>query len=52
VIVRFVDIGGIVDHHCLNFLFIMTLELLSMYKFAEKNIFNNRLHKAAIDIST
>jgi hypothetical protein len=21
VIVRFVDIGGIVDHHCLNFLF-------------------------------
>ena len=25
VIVRFVDIGGIVDHHCLNFLF-MTLK--------------------------
>jgi len=23
VIVRFVDNGGIVDHHCLNFLFIM-----------------------------
>jgi len=23
VIVRFVDIGGIVDHHCLNFLFII-----------------------------
>ena len=22
VLVRFVDIGGIVDHHCLNFLFI------------------------------
>ena len=22
VCVRFVDIGGIVDHHCLNFLFI------------------------------
>ena len=22
-IVRFVDIGGIVDHHCLNFLFII-----------------------------
>jgi hypothetical protein len=21
--VRFVDIGGIVDHHCLNFLFII-----------------------------
>jgi len=21
-IVRFVDIGGIVDHHCINFLFI------------------------------
>jgi len=25
VIVHFVDIGGIVDHHCLNFLFIMTI---------------------------
>ena len=24
VIVWFVDIGGIVDHHCLNFLFIMS----------------------------
>jgi hypothetical protein len=24
-IVRFVDIGGIVDHHCLNFLFIKYL---------------------------
>jgi hypothetical protein len=23
VIVRFVDIGGIVDHHCLNFIFII-----------------------------
>jgi len=23
VIVRFVDIGGIVDHHCLSFLFII-----------------------------
>jgi len=23
VIIRFVDIDGIVDHHCLNFLFIM-----------------------------
>jgi len=23
VVVRFVDIGGIVDDHCLNFLFIM-----------------------------
>jgi len=23
VIVRFVDIGGIVDHHCFNFLFII-----------------------------
>jgi hypothetical protein len=22
VIVRFVDIGGIADHHCLNFLFV------------------------------
>jgi len=21
VVVRFVDIGGIIDHHCLNFLF-------------------------------
>ena len=25
VIYRFVDIGGIVDHHCLNFLFIIIL---------------------------
>jgi len=25
VIVRFVDIGGIVDHHCLNFLFLIIL---------------------------
>ena len=25
VIVRFVDIGGIVDHHCLNFVFITFL---------------------------
>ena len=25
-IVRFVDIGGIDDHHCLNFLFIGALE--------------------------
>jgi len=25
VIVRFVDIGGIVDDHCLNFLFIICL---------------------------
>jgi hypothetical protein len=23
VIVHFVDVGGIVDHHCLNFLFII-----------------------------
>jgi hypothetical protein len=28
VIARFVDIGGIVDHHCLNFLFIRTKETL------------------------
>ena len=26
-IVSFVDIGGIVDHHCLNFLFIIILDL-------------------------
>jgi hypothetical protein len=26
---RFVDIGGIVDHHCLNFLFIL-VELLTI----------------------
>jgi hypothetical protein len=25
VIVRFVDIGGIVDHHCLSFLFITSI---------------------------
>jgi len=26
VIVRFVDIGETIDHHCLNFLFIKVLE--------------------------
>jgi len=26
VIVRFVDISGIVDHHCLNFLFITSYD--------------------------
>ena len=29
-IVRFVDIGGIVDHHCLNFPF-MTLHMYRTY---------------------
>jgi len=27
VVVRFVDIGGIVDHHCLYFLFIIHLKV-------------------------
>jgi len=31
VIVRFVDIGGIVDHHCLNFLFIYHMYLLFIF---------------------
>ena len=26
-IVRFVDIGGIIDHHCLNYLFIITITI-------------------------
>jgi len=26
VVVRFVDIGGIVDHHCLHFIFTKSLE--------------------------
>jgi len=32
VIVRFVDIGGVVDHHCLNFLFINSWEAWSVQK--------------------
>jgi len=32
VIVRFVDIGGIVDHHCVNFLFIKTKTIINEYK--------------------
>ena len=28
VFVRFVDIGGIVNHHCLNFLFIIQSNLI------------------------
>jgi hypothetical protein len=28
--VRFVDIGGIVDHHCLNFLFIIDIKSVSV----------------------
>jgi hypothetical protein len=28
VVVQFVDIGGIVDHHCLNFLFIIKYTLV------------------------
>jgi len=37
VIVRFADIGGIVDHHCLNYLFIMQkiVELLMFFYFIE-----------------
>jgi len=37
VIVRFADIGGIVDHHCLNFFFIMQkiVELLMFFYFIE-----------------
>jgi len=27
VIVRFIDIGGIDDHHCLNFLFIIICDI-------------------------
>jgi len=27
-IVRFVDIGGIIDHHCLNYLFIITITII------------------------
>ena len=35
-IVRFVDIGGIVDRHCLNFLFIESLMILVTIKLREK----------------
>jgi hypothetical protein len=31
VIVHFVDIGGIVDHYCLNFLFIMSQNIMVKY---------------------
>ena len=31
VIIRFVDISGIVDHHCLNFLFIKHLQKISVF---------------------
>ena len=31
-IVRFVDIGGIVDHHCVHFLFIKTKTIINEYK--------------------
>jgi hypothetical protein len=40
VIVCFVDIGGIVDYHCLNFLFII-IEKMSFFKtqFTFHNLF-------------
>jgi hypothetical protein len=31
VIVRFVDIGGIVDHHCLIFLFIIVKMITTIF---------------------
>jgi len=36
VIVRFADIGGIVDHHCLNFLFIIISEDFEIITFREQ----------------
>jgi hypothetical protein len=36
VIVCFVDIGGIVDHHCLRFLFIVILDSVRGYFIAKK----------------
>jgi hypothetical protein len=38
VIVRFVDIGGIVDRHCLNFLFII---VMATSKYINKKIKTN-----------
>ena len=36
VIVRFVDIGGIVEHHCLNFLFLKSeIYLIYISKFLD-----------------
>jgi hypothetical protein len=50
VIVRFVDIGGIVDHHCLNYLFIIykyKMEILKQIRRMKFYIFsldtNNRI---------
>ena len=31
-IVRFVDIGGIVDHHCFNFLFIIEFSFYTTFR--------------------
>ena len=31
VIARFVDLGGIIDHHCLNFIFIMLLKIYIVF---------------------
>jgi hypothetical protein len=44
-IVCFVDIGGIVDHHCLNFLFIMYIRKLNSLFFLEivKIVINSTL---------
>jgi hypothetical protein len=35
VIVRFVDIGGIVDHHCLIFLFIAILSVFVLFSISK-----------------
>jgi len=36
VIIRFVNVGGIVDHHCLNFL--NSLYLLMMFQKSQKQL--------------
>ena len=37
-IVRFVDIDGIVDHHCLNFLFIILLKHITKDLYSKKDM--------------
>jgi hypothetical protein len=41
VVVRFVHIHRIVDHHCLNFLFIITLSLLANIRYAQILVTHN-----------
>jgi hypothetical protein len=42
VIFRFADIAGIVDHHCLNFLFILLWYYLCYFQFVREINFNDK----------